>query len=116
MGWIGVDLDGTLAVYDGWISETHIGPPVPKMVERVKRWLDKGMEVRIFTARVTETPGRDNNLIRKTIEDWCVEHIGQKLAITNVKDFSMIEGWDDRMVRVIANTGEPVKLCKCSHS
>lgn len=110
MGWIGVDLDGTLAIYDGWVGEEHIGPPVPKMVQRVKDWLSKGVEIRIFTARVTETPGRDNSTIRRAIEDWCLLHIGQVLPITNIKDFAMIELWDDRAVRVIANTGEPVLL------
>lgn len=24
-GWIGVDLDGTLAGYDGWVGPEHIG-------------------------------------------------------------------------------------------
>ena len=30
------DLDGTLAEYNGWVSEEHIGDPIPAMVERVK--------------------------------------------------------------------------------
>ena len=51
-GWIGVDLDGTLAEYDGWVGPQHIGKPVPLMVDRVKRMLDYGEDVRIFTARV----------------------------------------------------------------
>lgn len=33
-GWIGVDLDGTLAHYDHWRGETHIGPPIAPMVDR----------------------------------------------------------------------------------
>ena len=51
-GWIGVDLDGTLAYYDQWRGALHIGEPIPVMLERVKRWLDEGKDVRIFTARV----------------------------------------------------------------
>jgi hypothetical protein len=51
-GWIGVDLDGCLAKYDKWVSIDHIGEPITPMVERVKRWLREGREVRIFTARV----------------------------------------------------------------
>lgn len=43
--------------------------------------------------------------IREMIESWCVEHIGHKLPITNVKDYGMIELWDDRAVQVIPNTG-----------
>jgi hypothetical protein len=36
-GWIGVDLDATLAKYDGWKSADHIGEPIPAMVDRVSR-------------------------------------------------------------------------------
>lgn len=48
-GWIGVDLDGTLAEYTGWHGPGHIGPPIPKMLDRVKNWLAEGVDVRIFT-------------------------------------------------------------------
>ena len=51
-GWIGVDLDGTLAHYDGWKGVDHIGDPVPKMLMRVLDWRRQGLAVRIFTARV----------------------------------------------------------------
>jgi hypothetical protein len=51
-GWIGVDLDGTLAHYDGWVNTFHIGDPVPLMAARVRQWLENGEDVRIFTARV----------------------------------------------------------------
>ena len=37
--WIGVDLDGTLAKHDLWVSKHHIGKPVPQMMKRVKRWI-----------------------------------------------------------------------------
>lgn len=107
--WIGVDLDGTLAHYDGWRGPEHIGAPVPAMVERVKRWLAEGREVRIFTARVSENQGLLHLLkVRQYIDDWVLEHVGQRLAITNQKDFGMVELWDDRAVQVVMNTGEPV--------
>lgn len=38
-GWIGVDLDGTLAEYGGWKGADHIGAPVPAMLARVRAWL-----------------------------------------------------------------------------
>ncbi len=50
-GWIGVDLDGTLAHYDGWAGPESIGEPIPLMMARVREWLALGREVRIFTAR-----------------------------------------------------------------
>ena len=105
-GWIGVDLDGTLAHYEGWVGVTHIGDPVPAMVERVLRWIEQGRDVRIFTARVSR-PEQEKEA-RRLIEAWCREHIGCVLPITNVKDTKMIELWDDRAVQVVPNTGEPV--------
>ena len=104
-GWIGVDLDGTLAEYGGWQGAEHIGAPIPAMLERVKRWLAEGREVRIFTARVAHG---DRQGTRELIEAWCREHIGQVLAVTNEKDYGMVELWDDRCVQVIPNTGKPV--------
>lgn len=106
-GWIAVDLDGTLARYDGWVSETHIGEPIAPMVERVKGWLSDGLDVRVFTARVYGTHStREHSATRAAIEDWCAEHIGAVLPITNIKDFSMVELWDDRAIQVIPNTGK----------
>lgn len=107
-GWIGVDLDGTLAHYEGWKGAAHVGKPVPAMVERVKRWLADGhYDVKVFTARVS---GKGDEAVtsRIAIERWCEKHIGQKLEITCRKDYAMVELWDDRAVQVIPNTGEPV--------
>lgn len=110
-GWIGVDLDGTLAEYGGWQGPLHIGKPIMPMVERVKGWIAEGREVRIFTARMYDdgSPGRDIEvrMARAAIELWCELHIGVKLPVTNVKDFGMIQLWDDRAVRVVENTGWP---------
>lgn len=103
-GWIGVDLDGTLAVYHGW-GDGSIGAPIPAMVERVKGWLAAGTDVRIMTARISvEHQAADQT---ERIQDWCLEHIGVVLPITFSKDFKMVELWDDRAVRVVKNTGEP---------
>ena len=109
-GWIGVDLDRTLAHYDTWRSPGDIGEPISAMLERVKRWLDQGIPVRIFTARVWSdgTPARDADveLARAGIIQWCHKHLGVVLPITCVKDYDMMELWDDRAVRVEQNTGE----------
>jgi hypothetical protein len=112
-GWIGVDLDGTLAHYDGWKGELHVGKPVQMMLERVKAWLAAGVEVRIFTARVAEGEGRhkaDVEQIRERIQDWCEAHGLPRLKVTNVKDFQMMELWDDRAVSVEPNTGRDLRL------
>lgn len=116
-GWIGVDLDGTLAHYDHWRGAEHIGDPVPVMFARVKAWLDAEQEVRIFTARVSRTsqewgamcemygPQQADRGVRLHIEAWCEKHFGRLLHITHEKDFAMIQLWDDRCVQVIPNTG-----------
>jgi hypothetical protein len=103
-GWIGVDLDGTLAHYDEWEGLDVIGPPVAPMVDRVRAWLDAGIEVRIFTARVSG-PADFAAASRSLIEKWCREHIGRALPVTATKDFGMFQLWDDRAVQVECNTG-----------
>lgn len=102
-GWIGVDLDGTLAQFDRWRGPDSIGLPIPAMVKRVQAWIAEGREVRIFTARAT-----DPRLI-PPIKRWLKLHGLPDLKITNVKDFQMIELWDDRAVQVIHNTGRAVQ-------
>lgn len=108
-GWIGVDLDGTLAHYEGWKGVDYIGPPVDLMVVRVKRWLSEGRKVKIFTARVSEPNPKLREFIIEVIHRW-LENAGlPRLEVTNVKDYQMVELWDDRAVQVIANTGRPVR-------
>lgn len=119
-GWIGVDLDGTLAHYDVWRGISHIGEPIMPMLARVKDWLAQGKDVRIFTARVDGgaaaiTAGnpnghahRDVDQVRHHIEQWCLKHIGVVLPVTCQKDYGMIELWDDRAVQVIPNTGQTI--------
>lgn len=108
-GWIGVELDGTLAEYHGWQGVVHVGDPIMPMVNRVKAWLAEGKEVRIFTARVA---GDHYAEAAPAIESWCSAHLGVVLPITNVKDFGMVELWDDRAVSVEPNTGR----CLTAHS
>lgn len=117
--WIGVDLDGTLAMHRAYCDAEPIGPPVPVMLERVVAWLDQGVEVRILTARVGQSGRmllsngrRDDATVadeqRALIGAWCVEHIGQSLPITAAKDIRMLELWDDRAVQVVTNAGNRV--------
>lgn len=114
-----VDLDGTLAHYDGWKGPDHIGEPIPEMVERVKAWTAKGEVVKIFTARAwlrdtlmiqgdKEGATRELEQTLGPIMDWCYKHLGMMFEITSRKGFDMVEMWDDRAVQVIMNTGLPV--------
>jgi hypothetical protein len=100
--WIGVDLDGTLA--DNRLPNDPrfmIPFPVPAMVERVKEWLSHGATIRIMTARMCENP----DLWRHRIAGWTKVYLGVALEATNVKDYGMIELWDDRAITVEENTG-----------
>lgn len=129
-GWIGVDFDGTLVMYNGWKGPLHIGEPVQIMVERVKWWIKEGRRVKIFTARVSFPPmPTDGNLksleyldwaerkfnadlAREAIKLWCKRHLDVVLEITNEKDFGMIELWDDRCIQVEMNTGHALGVSK----
>ena len=100
-GWIGVDLDGTLAKSTETYCADEIGAPVPRMVQRVNEWLAAGRDVRIMTARAHNMDAHK----KKIIEQWCKKHIGRVLPITNKKDPEMTELWDDRAVAVAKNRG-----------
>ncbi len=105
-----VDLDGTLA-YDngGEYVPGVIGDPVPAMLARVKAWRAEGIEVRIFTARVsTEGDPERKALARRehrAIEAWCQTHLGEVLPITCEKSWRCAALYDDRAYRVEKNTG-----------
>jgi len=96
-GWIGVDLDGTLAYYDGFKGDDVVGAPIEPMVRQVRKWLMDGRDVRIFTAR------KPHPIIRK----FCKDNFGKILPITNVKDPNMQALFDDRAVGIKRNEGVP---------
>jgi hypothetical protein len=109
--WIGVDFDGTLAMWERWGGVLTLGEPIWPMVERVKGWLAAGKRVKIFTARME--PPYDPRWVTRldvidTIQAWTEKYLGERLEVTNVKDLHMIELWDDRAVQVEHNVGEPV--------
>jgi hypothetical protein len=105
-GWIGVDLDGTLVMYEGWKGVEHIGEPIPLMMSRVKTWVKEGRDVRIFTARVSSPNSGENMAARAAIQDWLQKHGLPRLPVVCSKDYAMIELWDDRCIQVIPNTGQ----------
>ena len=82
-GWIGVDLDGTLAKSVKAQTEEEIGAPIRAMVQLVKWWLAHGEDVRIFTARVNPNHHQGDIVhARRAIEAWCKRHLGQILPVT----------------------------------
>lgn len=102
-GWIGVDWDGTMVEYFGWLGQGQYGPPIPLMVNRVKKWLADGMLVKVVTARAADP------FEVRAIGKRCEEIFGVALPVTDRKDYRMIEIWDDRAVRVETNTGRRIR-------
>ncbi len=99
-GWVGVDLDGTLAHYDGFQSVEHVGEPIQPVLQLVKDMLARGVDVRIFTARAYD--GQD---AISYVEAWCQKHLGQILPVTCTKDFAMVALIDDRAIPMATNAG-----------
>lgn len=129
-GWIGVDLDGTLFTYDGWVGWNVFGKLIVPMAERIKVWTAAGVQVRIVTARVGlpmyENVGRrlgplysdyrrhkcsvtgqaySDLMMNDAIRDQLEANGLSRLHVQCYKDSKMIELWDDRAVQVVANTG-----------
>lgn len=118
-GWIGVDLDGTLAEYEAWTGDyERIGLPVHRMLEQVKAWIANGWEVRIFSARashllkyelgerVSSAELAGARAAIDAIRTWCINHVGHDLKVTCVKDNHCFLMVDDRAISVDKNTGE----------
>lgn len=113
MSWIGFDWDGSLVKYDGTLGDGD-PEPVAKSLDYVKQAISRGLDVRIFTARVAATgrktpEGQDDTEFaeaqRRQIEAWCMKHLGRTLPVTATKDFEMLMCFDDRAVQLVANTG-----------
>ena len=107
--WIGCDLDGTLAKYDTFKGWDYIGEPVPKMVERIKSYIARGLTVKIWTARASKVSLARNNItfdqMEKVIQDWTEKHLGTRLEVVTEKDCYMIFAIDDSIMQVEPNTG-----------
>jgi hypothetical protein len=122
-GWIGFDLDGTLATYDGWKGIDHIGEPVKSMVELIRKLHHQGRRVKILTARVAprkledgtvgeqyivvpdKCGGATRQYAHQYIYDWCHFNLGFVPEIVYAKDHLMLELYDDRVKQVEPNTG-----------
>ena len=105
--WIGFDLDGTLAKYDGWKGIEHIGEPVDTMVIIAKMLHRIGKKIKILTARVApRDDGEGGDKAKKYVEAWCKKNLGFVPEITYEKDASMAALFDDRAVAVEQNTGK----------
>lgn len=98
-GFIGFDLDGTLAEYFEW-GDGKIGKPIERNVSLLRYLIKNRYNVKIFTARVCQ----DNSQIPE-IHRWLEENNLPKLEITATKDYKMSYMIDDRAIQVVRNTG-----------
>lgn len=99
--WIGVDLDGTLAEFNGWKGPEHIGPPIPHVVDCVRYLMTKlNFDVRVFTSRA-EVPEQV-----KPIRTWLIaQGLPADMPITCTKHRGLLALIDDRSIGVKFNTG-----------
>ncbi len=76
------DLDGTLARYDGWKGVDIIGEPFYGAVDLIRRLLNSGIKVWIYTTRTNTDvndvqaegfhceEGKEAEFLRKIVRDW----------------------------------------------
>lgn len=113
--WLGVDFDKTLATYFEYSTTIEVGDPIVPMVNKVKEWLKRGIEVRIFTARVSEAGETSRNGVihspayaahqRSIVEKWSMTVFGQVLKVTCMKDANMMMLFDDKACGIVPNQG-----------
>jgi hypothetical protein len=112
---IGIDFDGTLAYSGTVVWDGPLGDPIMNAVELARKFIDLGIEVRIFTARVSPF-NKDGspqtraglNEIKNRIGDWTEKYIGKRLDSTNQKDHNTLFIIDDKCIQIIRDTGELV--------
>ena len=118
MGWIGFDLDRTLAIYS-LEQGALIGEPIKPILQLVKSLIESGEDVRIFTARANIDSYNGNAELLEyhinAIRIWCKKHIGKELPITCSKDFNTKKIYDDIAVHVVPNTGKLIGDFVSSH-
>ena len=97
-----VDLDGTLAKArkpGTPFDPHHIGKPIPTMMNRVKKLLNAGKEVVLFTARAADP----TNI--PPIRKWLDKHELHKVKVTNEKTPDIEKIYDDLAIGVHRNKG-----------
>jgi hypothetical protein len=89
-----VDLDGTIAEYEGWVGEDVIGDPIPGAIEFLLNLKHRGFDIVIFTARAGTELGI--NAIWKWLQDHKLNQLVEE--VTNVKQYRFSVMIDDRAI------------------
>lgn len=108
---IALDFDRTLSYFDGDINK--MPTLIPEMVIKLKKWLELGYKVSIFTARVSPE-GKDGKLRetdftkqqRKLIQKSLSQNEIPDLEITCIKSGKFTHFVDDKAVPVEPNKGK----------
>ncbi len=90
-----VDLNGTLAHYVRGQPHGYIGPPIRDMAVRVRRWVQRGEEVRVLTARVADPD--DAPAYAKRIRLWTRDRLGTALESCADRPEGTTAVWDDKV-------------------
>ena len=112
---IAVDLDGTLAHYDGWKGIGHIGAIIPSVANAILLAKKEGADIWIFTARVSDP--KDAEEAGNAIVAYLTENGIPFDGLTAIKHKFFSEFWDDRAIQVIKNEGifvlneQPDQVC-----
>lgn len=101
---IALDLDGTLAFYDKWRGIDHIGEPIPEMMKKVRKWIEDGDDIEIFTARVSGD-ANEATLATWHIDQWLRKHDLPPFTISCIKKKKYDLFMDDRAISVVKNRG-----------
>ena len=69
-----VDIDETIAHYDGVVRKYQNAQPIHQNIEKVNRMYDSGHTITMWTARGTETGIDHTELTKKQLSDWGVRY------------------------------------------
>lgn len=96
---IGIDLDGTIAQYDGWRGHTSIGPLLPGAIEFLHELKRRGYQLVLFSARACDIEGR------RAIAAYLIENKIMELfeGITHEKLYKFAAFVDDRAIAFKGN-------------
>jgi hypothetical protein len=97
-GWIGVELEGVLALRT---SDGSIGEPILPACSAVKALIAAGKDVRIVDA-LARVARRHAEII-----EWCERNLGAKLGVELGLRASMTEFWSARAVQMVPDKGVP---------
>jgi hypothetical protein len=109
--FVAVDLDRTLAEFT-WDPKTYmpgkIGNPLLTRCAQVRSWIDRGVPVKIFTARIaSNNPRIKDGPVRVAIDQWCIRVFGRMLPVVSEKEYGCRLLVDDIALPVEGNKDIP---------